>query len=1266
MIYFFRTPAQSVIATQVDHALTSDETNELCWLYGMAKAESEENLKGFFVGPRREMITPWSTNAVEITQNMAINGVQRIEEYFPVDNEDAEHDPMLQRMYKGLDQNIFTVNIQPAPILHIENLEEYNEKEGLALSPEEIEYLHKVEGQLNRKLTDSEVFGFAQINSEHCRHKIFGGTFIIDGKERESSLFQMIKKTTQENPNKILSAYKDNVAFSQGPIVEQFAPADHSTSDYFQIKDIESVISLKAETHNFPTTVEPFNGASTGTGGEIRDRMGGGVGSWPIAGTAVYMTSYPRNGVAPSQPHSYPKWTASDKEGDIRPWEQVLPIRQWLYQTPEQILIKASNGASDFGNKFGQPLICGSVLTFEHEETQTWENGETATEQYGYDKVIMLAGGVGYGTKRDCLKGTPEKGNKVVVVGGDNYRIGLGGGSVSSVDTGRYSSGIELNAVQRANPEMQKRANNLVRALCEEDVNPVVSIHDHGSAGHVNCLSELVEDCGGLIDMTKLPIGDKTLSSKEIIANESQERMGLLIDEKHIEHVRQIAERERAPMYVVGECTGDAHFAFQQGDGIRPFDLDVAQMFGHSPKTYMRDETVERKYEDATYSFDDIETYLENVLRLEAVACKDWLTNKVDRSVTGKVARQQCQGEIQLPLSDCGVVALDYRGKKGIATAIGHAPQAGLADPAAGSVLSVAESLTNLVWAPLADGLDSVSLSANWMWPCRSQKGEDARLYQGVQALSDFCCALHVNVPTGKDSLSMTQKYPDGSKIVSPGTVIVSSGGEVSDVRKVISPVLVNDKDTTLYHIDFSFDTLKLGGSAFAQTLGKVGSDVPTVKDADYFRDAFLAVQDLVNDELILAGHDISAGGLITTLLEMTFANKEGGIEANLNTINESNPVKLLFAENPGVVIQVRNTNRKEVEKMLNNAGVGFTEIGHPISNREIVVKKDRRTRHFDINKLRDIWFDASYRLDTKQSFNGMAKERYNNYKDQPLEHVFPKSFTGKFAQYGITPDRRERTGIKAAIIREKGTNGEREMAYSLYLAGFDVKDVMMTDLVSGRETLEDINMIVFCGGFSNSDVLGSAKGWAGAFLFNPKAKAALDAFYAREDTLSLGICNGCQLMIELGLINNNHAVADAKDYAQMLHNVSHKFESGFVTLAIPENESVMFRTLGGSKLGIWVAHGEGNFRLPKPEGEYNIIAKYNYSGYPANPNGSTYDVAGIASNDGRHLAMMPHLERAIFPWQQANYPADRLKDDVTPWIEAFVNARKWIEEKTK
>ena len=1239
MILFFKTQNEHVIATEINHQPNQQEIDELSWLYGDATLMAEQALQGFYVGPRREMITPWSTNAVEITQNMNLSGISRIEEFFPVASADADHDPMLQRMYEGIDQNVFTVNHKPEPIKYVDNLEEYNEQEGLALSPEEIEYLHKIEKQNGRPLTDSEIFGFAQINSEHCRHKIFGGTFIIDGKEMESSLFAMIKKTTKENPGKILSAYKDNVAFAQGPVIEQFAPKDQSTADYFQVEDIESVISLKAETHNFPTTVEPFNGAATGTGGEIRDRMGGGVGSWPIAGTAVYMTSYPR---------------LTDDEGKTiaeRDWEDLLPVRQWLYQTPEQILIKASNGASDFGNKFGQPLITGSVLTFEH-------GGDG--QRLGYDKVIMLAGGVGYGKKRDCLKGEPQKGNKVVVVGGDNYRIGLGGGSVSSVDTGRYSNGIELNAVQRANPEMQKRAYNLVRALVEEDNNPVVSIHDHGSAGHLNCLSELVEDCGGEIDMTRLPIGDKTLSAKEIIANESQERMGLLIDEKHLEHVQRIAERERAPLYVVGETTGDAHFSFVQGDGKKPFDLDVAQMFGHSPKTVMQDETVVRHYEDVTYSQDKIDEYLQRVLQLEAVACKDWLTNKVDRSVTGKIARQQCQGEIQLPLSDCGVVALDYRGRKGIASALGHAPQAGLANPSAGSVLSVAEALTNIVWAPLADGMESLSLSANWMWPCRSQKGEDARLYQAVEALSDFCCALHINVPTGKDSLSLSQQYPNGDKIISPGTVIVSAGGEVSDVRKVVSPVMVNDKNSSLYHIDFSFDTQRLGGSAFAQSLGKVGDDVPTVANAEYFADCFEAVQELINRGWIMAGHDISAGGLITTLLEMTFANTHGGMHVNLHDIADDDIVKLLFAENPGVVIQVSDEHKQELRAFLEDAGIGYAKIGYPTpDSRTIVIKKDDYQHTFDIDALRDTWYKTSYLLDRKQSMNGMARERRDNYKHQPIVMKFNDDFTGTLAQYGISADRRKPSGIKAAIIREKGTNGEREMAYSLYLAGFDVKDVMMTDLISGRETLEDISMIVFCGGFSNSDVLGSAKGWAGAFLFNPKAKEALDKFYAREDTLSLGICNGCQLMVELNLINPEH-----EQRAHLLHNVSHKFESAFLGLDIPQNNSVMFGSLSGDKLGIWVAHGEGRFSLPEGESAYNVVAKYSYAQYPGNPNGSDYNVAGICSADGRHLAMMPHLERAIFPWQQAYYPADRRGDEVTPWIEAFVNARKWIENK--
>ena len=1305
MILFFETPSRNVIATEVDHQLNPEEISKLCWLFGGARLNEERELQGRFVGPRREMVTPWSTNAVEITQNMGLRGIQRIEEFVPEQGAEGEapFDPMLQRRYDGLGQEVFTVDMQPQPILHVADLEAYNEQEGLALSPEEIAYLKQVEQDMGRPLTDSEVFGFAQVNSEHCRHKIFGGQFVIDGEEKEASLFQMIKKTTAEHPYMILSAYKDNVAFTEGPRVEQFAPQDQSKPDWFRVTPIDSVISLKAETHNFPTTVEPFNGAATGTGGEIRDRMGGGTGSWPIAGTAVYMTSYPRVTAPLSDPEGTaiadkPSASSADQPlsvgvGGLLPWEELLPVRKWLYQTPEQILIKASNGASDFGNKFGQPLICGSVLTFEMAprgtnagEAPSGATGEaSATPLYAYDKVIMLAGGVGYGKKRDCLKKEPQKGNKVVVVGGDNYRIGLGGGSVSSVDTGRYAGAVELNAIQRANPEMQKRAYNLVRALVEADDNPVVSIHDHGAAGHLNCLSELVEECGGEIDMTQLPVGDKTLSAKEIIANESQERMGLLIDEKHIDHVRRIAERERAPLYVVGETTGDAHFSFRQADGVKPFDMDVAQMFGHSPKTVMVDRTVERHYAPVEYTLDGAETlqrYIEGVLQLEAVACKDWLTNKVDRSVTGKIARQQCQGQVQLPLSDCGVVALDYRGRRGIATALGHAPQAGLISAEAGSILSVAEALTNIVWAPLADGLDSVSLSVNWMWPCRSQEGEDARLYRAVETLSRFCQGIGVNVPTGKDSLSMTQKYPDGTKVIAPGTVIVSAGAEVSDIRKVVSPVLVNDKNTNIYHIDFSFQQQKLGGSAFAQSLGQLGDDV-AYADADekmrfyceYFRDTFNAVQEMVRRGWILAGHDISAGGLVTALLEMCFANTTGGLRINLSGFEGDDLARNLFAENPGIIVQVAQKNAREMEKFLDSEGVGFMKIGFPTpAERTLVVRKGDAVQSFDIDHLRDVWYRKSYLLDRDQSRNGCAEARYRNYKRQPLEMVAPRGFTGQLAQYGLHYERKAVSPKhpKAAIIREKGTNGDREMAYSLYLAGFDVKDVTMTDLISGRETLDEIQMIVFCGGFSNSDVLGSAKGWAGAFLFNPKAKEALDRFYARPDTLSLGICNGCQLMVELGLVGRLPgkqegealpAGANSPATVRMLHNDSRKFESGFITLAIPENKSVMFGSLSGTKLGIWVAHGEGKFSLPEGEACYNVIAKYNHAEYPANPNGSDYAVAGICSADGRHLAMMPHLERAIFPWQCAWYPASRCKDEVTPWIEAFVNARRWLEE---
>ena len=1224
MIQFFQSSDKTVLAVEASHTFSKNDIEKLIWLFSGATPVETDMVKGRFVGPRREMITPWSTNAVEITQNMGLEGISRIEEYVPLSPEKG-HDPMLQHAYDNLDQQLFTIDRKPDPIVYIDDIAAYNEQEGLALSADEVSYLNEVSKKLKRKLTDSEVFGFSQVNSEHCRHKIFGGTFVIDGEEKEHSLFSLIKKTSAENPNKLVSAYKDNVAFNAGPTVEQFAPLSADKPDYFSVKKIDTVLSLKAETHNFPTTVEPFNGAATGTGGEIRDRLGGGKASLPIAGTAVYMTAYPRT-------------------EENRSWEKILDPRRWLYQSPEQILIKASNGASDFGNKFGQPLICGSLLTFEYTENE---------KKYAYDKVIMLAGGVGYANKRDALKGDPKPKEKVVIIGGDNYRIGMGGGAVSSVDTGQYTSGIELNAVQRANPEMQKRAANVIRAIAESESNPIISIHDHGAGGHLNCLSELVEATGGHIDMSKLPVGDPTLSAKEIIGNESQERMGLLMKEKDVERVRRIAERERAPMYVVGQTTDDMKFVFEQQDGVRPIDIKLEYMFGKPPRTIMEDQTVDEAYSPVKYKEADLHRYLENVLQLEAVACKDWLTNKVDRSVTGKIARQQCQGELQLPLSDLGAVALDYRGKAGMATSIGHAPQVALIDPASGSVMAIAEALTNIVFAPLADGLTSVSLSANWMWPCRN-KGEDARLYKAVEAASDFACALGINIPTGKDSLSMTQKYGT-DKVFSPGTVIVSAAGEVSDIRKIVSPVLVRDEHTYIYYIDFSFDALRLGGSAFAQSLGKVGNEAPTVRDYDYFRDAFNAVQEAIDKELILAGHDISAGGIITALLEMCFANVEGGLEVDLNAIAEEDIVKILFAENPGIIVQVKE--KSVFEKQMRAAGIGFARIARPTDERHLIVTKNDATYHFGIDYMRDVWYKSSYLLDMQQSGRECAGNRYENYKMQPLEYKFHKDFAGTLASYKLTADRRKRSGVRAAILRDKGTNGEREMAYTLYLAGFDVKDVHLTDLASGRETLEDVNFIVFCGGFSNSDVLGSAKGWAAGILYNEKAKQAIDRFYAREDTMSLGICNGCQLMAELGLLYPGH-----EEKHKMRHNRSHKFESGFVGLDIPKNHSIMLGSLSGTKLGVWIAHGEGRFEFPYDEKQYHIVAKYSYDGYPANPNGSPWAVAGVCSVDGRHLAMMPHPERSIFPWQCGYYPADRLGDDVTPWIEAFVNARRWIE----
>ncbi len=995
MIHFFGNKNSKVFAVQTTKELTATTISKLTWLFADQPKIEEIALDAFFVGPRAAMITPWSTNAVEITQNMGIKDIIRIEEFSTSTEDFSDFDPMISEKYNGLNQDSFTIEIKPEAILEIDDIAAYNTQEGLSLSEEEVTYLEDVAIKIGRKLTDSEVFGFSQVNSEHCRHKIFGGTFIIDGEEQPTSLFNMIKETSKQFPNDIVSAYKDNVAFVKGPKVEQFAPKTADKPDFYQTSLFESVISLKAETHNFPTTVEPFNGAATGSGGEIRDRLAGGKGSLPLAGTAVYMTSYSR------------LEASIDSVKNTRYWENKFEARDWLYQTPMDILIKASNGASDFGNKFGQPLITGSVLTFEHEENSS--SSESKPRKLGFDKVIMQAGGIGYGKAEQALKDTPKEGDKIVILGGENYRIGMGGAAVSSADTGALDSGIELNAVQRSNPEMQKRAANAVRGMVESEENFIVSIHDHGAGGHLNCLSELVEDTGGKINLDALPVGDPTLSAKEIIGNESQERMGLVIAEEHLETLHKIADRERSPIYDVGEVTGNDRFTFEsKSTGKKPMDLALEDMFGSSPKTVLTDKTVKRNYKNSRYKVKNLNNYLTQVLQLEAVACKDWLTNKVDRCVGGKVAKQQCVGPLQIPLNNVGVMALDYKGKEGVATSIGHSPISGLIDPAAGSRNAITESLTNIIWAPLKDNLDSISLSANWMWPCKNE-GEDARLYKAVKAVSEFSIDLGINVPTGKDSLSMKQKYAD-DEVIAPGTVIISAAGNCNAISKVVEPLLQVDGGN-IYYINISQDEFKLGGSSFHQVLNTIGNQAPDVKDSAFVKNTFNTIQELIKGDKITAGHDVASGGFITTLLEMCFADVNLGADFDISALNEEDSIKVLFAENSGIVFQANAS----VETTLSENNIEFFNIGTANNSGTVNIKNNEDSFSFDVTEMRDVWYKTSFLLDQKQTANNLAQDRFDNYKKQPLTYKFPENFTGKLPKI-------EKVKPKAAIIREKGS----------------------------------------------------------------------------------------------------------------------------------------------------------------------------------------------------------------------------------------------------
>ncbi|HMO18792.1 MAG TPA: phosphoribosylformylglycinamidine synthase [Oligoflexia bacterium] len=1227
-------------------------------------------LDGNYIGPRNEFVSPFSTNAVEILNRAGVPEVLRVEKFRLVPAQGlASFDVMLEEKYSPLKAEVFKARESLAKVRIIKDIASYNREAGLQLSQDEISYLEAVAASESRFLTDAEVYAFSQINSEHCRHKIFRGTFIIDGVKKDKSLFDLIRDTSKKSPELLVSAYKDNVAFIKGPVINRFLArfksldamkncqtleVDRSeSSPVFQLSSESTVISLKAETHNFPTTVEPFNGASTGSGGEIRDRMAGGRASIPLSGTAVYMTAYPR----------------LDRSNLAR-HESIIRERDWKYQSPADILVKASNGASDFGNKFGQPLITGSTYTFEM---------PVGSEVVAYDRVVMLAGGVGFASESDAIKQSAIPGDVLVLLGGDNYRIGMGGGSVSSVDTGALGKSLELSAIQRANPEMQKRVFNVIRTLSELGNNPVKLIHDHGAGGHINCFSELLEEEGGEIYLDALPLGDSTLSPCEILCNESQERMGIVISEDDYSLLKQIAEREGAPCYRVGRITGDKRIRVVSGKIESPFNLSVKSLLGSSPETVMLDSSPPELNAESDFSInsnDDLLLSLKAVLSLEGVGSKDWLTNKVDRSVTGLVALQQCAGPFQLPVNDCGVIALDYSGRSGIASSIGHASGVGLVSAGIGAKLSVCEALTNILAAPLARGLSGVTLSANWMWPC-NQEGENARLYEAVKSLSEFCQELGIAVPTGKDSLSMTMRYDEvggsggsrlSSKVKAPGTVVVTAVSEVSDVWKSVSADLKSVHDTVLVHVDFcngSDDVQReypLAGSAFAQTRAELGTDVLSNVSAKNFIQAFEYVGMLVKEEKVLALHDISSGGIVVSALEMCFAGGTG-LTLNLRSLPRA---EACFSEIPGVLIQVKKEQCDEILRKAKKENVSATILAD-LGGVDIQLYVADKFVRASLDELRAVWSRPSFLLDQRQTPPDLARERLSLLGKKPLEYVFPEDFSSSICREHVNHflSKSERK-VTAAILRDKGTNGERELAYALHAAGFQVLDITMHDILSGKSSLSEVSFLAYPGGFSNSDVLGAGRGWAAAFDYNQKAKKIITDFYERPDTLSLGVCNGCQFMTSLGLIDRNDPSGIRMD-----HNESGKFESGFVSLSIGESPALIFKPLQGSVLGAWIAHGEGRFRLDETVSRFNLVARYNSASYPLNPNGSDMNAAAICSCDGRHVAIMPHIERSFLMWQwpyEMSFQVSQEKpennnpsEEYSPWMLVFIEAYKLL-----
>lgn len=1224
------------------------------------------------VGPRMNFTTSWSTNAVSVCMAAGLSGIKRIErsrrylllfDSVPV-KEDTErvrsallpliHDRMTETSYPER-LSTFETGIRPEPVFTVPLIEEgkdalrrINRDMGLGLDDWDIDYYYRLfVEEIGRNPTNVECFDLGQSNSEHSRHWFFKGRLIIDGREVPGSLIDLIGEPLRKNPRNSVIAFKDNSSAIRGYEIEGLIPLLPGSPSPMRPENLLYHIIFTAETHNFPTGVAPFPGAETGTGGRIRDVHATGKGSLVIAGTAAYCVGNLR---IPGYP---------------LPWEPEDFVYPSNLASPLQIEIEASNGASDYGNKFGEPLIQGYTRSF----GLRMPDGERRE----WIKPIMFTGGVGQMDDRHLQKGDPEKGMLVIKIGGPAYRIGIGGGAASSMIQGENVEELDFSAVQRGDAEMEQKLNRVIRACVElGDKNPIVSIHDQGAGGNSNVVKEIIYPAGARIEIRNVLLGDETLSVLEIWGAEYQENDALLIRPESLERFRSLCEREKVPFSVIGEITGDGYIILHDAlDGSTPENLELEKVLGKMPRKTFHLNRVNPRLEPLRIPEGvGVKDALHRVLKLLSVGSKRFLTNKVDRSVTGLIARQQTVGPLQLTLSDVAVVAQSHTGYTGAAISIGEQPLKGLIDPMAMARLSVTEALTNIVWARVS-GLQDIKCSGNWMWAAKLP-GEGARLYDAAVALRDILNDLGIGVDGGKDSLSMAAlvKNPDGTSEVvkSPGTLVISAYVTVPDIRKVVTPDIKGPGGSILLHIDLGGGRCRTGGSALAQVFGQVGDESPDLDDPVLLKRAFEAVQELIDRDLLRAGHDISDGGLIVAALEMAFGGNSG---LDLNIKGDADPIFLLFAEEPGLLLEVERRDLEQVQSLLAERKVDFSLIGETLEERVIKVSvNDNEVLNTDMRELRATWEETSYRIELLQSNPVTAEEEWKASYDRQGP-TYRLTFNPEDTPREIL-ERKEKPRV--AIIREEGSNSDREMASAFFRAGFEVWDITMTDLAAGRISLAGFRGVAFVGGFSYADVLDSAKGWAGVIRFNESIYRAFQEFYDREDTFSLGVCNGCQLMALLGWVPWRGL--DGISQPRFVRNRSGRFESRFSTVKILPSESIFLRGMEGSILGVWVAHGEGRAYFPDENVFREVMDKglaplryVNDEGeetevYPFNPNGSPLGITALISNDGRHLAMMPHPERTFLKWQWAWMPQEWKQDmKASPWLRLFQNARLWCEK---